>query len=108
MANILYSPEYEVVAAFLHERRCGAGLSQRETSRRLGRSQGHIHRLETRQRRVEIVEFCRLMVALGVDPLLAFSELMRRLAADCGSLPAPGEVHEQPGVEGSERADERS
>lgn len=67
--NIIFSAEYEVVPAMLARVRQAAGLSQRDVAWALGRSQGHVHRMETRQRPLELVEFCRVARAVGLDPL---------------------------------------
>jgi transcriptional regulator with XRE-family HTH domain len=56
-----------------------AGLPQRELARRLRRSQSHVHKIESRQRRIEIVEFCRYAKALGLNPERAFEDLLARL-----------------------------
>lgn len=79
MSNIIFSPEYETLVEILTDWRKGAGLSQREVARRLGRSQSHVHRIEARQRRVEIVEFCRYARALGLDPVNAFKVVAARV-----------------------------
>lgn len=78
MFNILFDEEYEVPPRLIAEMRQRAGLSQRELAARLKRSQGHVHRMETRQRPIDLVEFCRIAHASGVEPLQAFDELLRR------------------------------
>ena len=80
MFNILFEDEYEVPPRFIAEMRRQAGLSQRELAAKLNRSQGHVHRMETRQRPIDLVEFCRIARAAGIEPSLAFGELMRRSA----------------------------
>jgi len=79
LTNIVFSPEYEVLPALLTEYRRRAGVSQRELARRMGRAQSHINRLEARQTRIEVIEFCRFVSALEADPSDAFRELMARL-----------------------------
>lgn len=79
MAEILFSQEYERLVDLLAEWRRASGLSQRELARRLGRCQSHVHLIETRQRRVEIVEFCRYVRALQLDPVSAFAVVASRL-----------------------------
>ncbi|MDE2488604.1 MAG: helix-turn-helix transcriptional regulator [Alphaproteobacteria bacterium] len=79
MANIVFGAEYETLVAILAQWRTDAGLSQRELARRLGRSQSHVHRIEARQRRIEIVEFCRYARALGIEPIAAFATMASRL-----------------------------
>ena len=76
MFNIIFSAEYEVVPAMLARLRHTAGLSQRDVASALGRSQGHVHRMETRQRPLEIVEFCRVARMAGLDPVEALQTLL--------------------------------
>jgi transcriptional regulator with XRE-family HTH domain len=76
MFNIIFEDEYDNASRLLVELREGAGLSQRELAGLLSRSQGHVHRMETRQRPIELVEFCRIARASGVDPLDALRRLL--------------------------------
>jgi transcriptional regulator with XRE-family HTH domain len=78
--NIIFSDEYEVIPAMLVRWRQSAGLSQRELASVLGRSQGHVYRMETRQRPVELVEFCRIASAAGLDPTDALQALLDEIA----------------------------
>jgi transcriptional regulator with XRE-family HTH domain len=77
MFNIVFSDEYTVAPALLVRLRNRAGRSQRDLAAALGRSQSHIYKLETGQRPIEIVEFCRFACAVGVDPNVAFRMLLR-------------------------------
>jgi transcriptional regulator with XRE-family HTH domain len=79
MFNVVFDPEYRAIPGLLRRLREAAGLSQRQMAFRLGRSQSHIYKLEGGQRPVEIVEFCRLAVAAGVEPADAFAQLLADL-----------------------------
>lgn len=74
--NIVLSDEYDVAPGFIVNLRRRAGLSQRAVAAGLQRSQGHVQRMETRQRSIEVVEFCRIAAMCGVDPIEALSQLM--------------------------------
>jgi transcriptional regulator with XRE-family HTH domain len=74
--NIVMSDEYDVAPKFILRLRRRAGLSQRQMAAALQRSQGHVQRMETRQRSIEIVEFCRMARLAGVDPAEALRELI--------------------------------
>ena len=87
MANVIFSEAYDVLPALLLEARLGAGVTQRDLARRMGRSASHIHKFETRQRRVELIEFCRYIESLGADPEDVFVRLYRRLK----SVRGPGQ-----------------
>ena len=77
--NIIYSDEYKVIPGFVAELRQRAGLSQCDLATALDRSQSHVHRLETGQRPVDIIEFLRLMKIAGAEPEAAFADLLARL-----------------------------
>jgi hypothetical protein len=74
--NIVLSDEYDVAPKFILQMRRAAGLSQRRVATNLNRSQGHVQRMETRQRSIEIVEFCRIARMSGVDPVDALRALI--------------------------------
>jgi transcriptional regulator with XRE-family HTH domain len=77
--NIVFSEEYKVVPGFLCSLRMRSGLSQRDVASALGRSQSHIYKIETGQRPIELIEFCRFARALGVEPAEAFAALLGEL-----------------------------
>ena len=79
MASVIFTEAYEVLPALLREQRERKGVSKRELARLMRRSASHIGMIEARQRRVEIIEFCRYVEALGGDPVEIFTELRRRL-----------------------------
>ncbi|WP_068874781.1 MULTISPECIES: helix-turn-helix domain-containing protein [unclassified Phenylobacterium] len=74
--GILFTDEYEVAPALLAQIREEGGLSQREMARVLDRSQSHVQRMETRQRTIELVEFCKICRASGVDPAQALQRFV--------------------------------
>jgi hypothetical protein len=74
--NIVMSDEYDVAPKFILRMRHAAGLSQRQVAAGLERSQGHVQRMETRQRSIEIVEFCRIAKMSGHDPVEALRALI--------------------------------
>ena len=61
------SPSYETAINMLIEARKQAGLSQRELADRLGKPRSFVSKLESRERRLDIVEFVALTRALGLD-----------------------------------------
>lgn len=81
MGNPVFDDEYGPVVQTLIEARRAAGVSQRQLGRRLGRSQSHICMIERRQRRVEIIEFCRIAEALGIEPEVLFARIARSIRA---------------------------
>ena len=54
----MFSGGYSVLITTLVTMREQAGLTQRQLADRIGREQSFIGRIETRQRRIDLVEFC--------------------------------------------------
>lgn len=77
MSRTIGSQRQEALRTFLIERRKKAGLTQAELADRLGEFQSFIARVESGQRRVDVVELFELGKALNFDP----REAIRRLAA---------------------------
>jgi transcriptional regulator with XRE-family HTH domain len=61
--------------ALLIEKREAAGLTQTELAAKLGEYQSFVARLESGQRRVDVVEFLELASILGFDPHQVLDEL---------------------------------
>jgi len=80
--NPVFSDEYEVVRAVLIGARREAGLSQRALAARLGKTGSHVAMIERGQRRVDLLEFCRIAESLGLSP----DALVRRISARLGAL----------------------
>ena len=64
--NPVFSHEYEVVREVLIGARHEAGLSQRALAALLGKTGSHVAMIERGQRRVDLLEFCRIAESLGV------------------------------------------
>ena len=80
--NPVFSDEYGVVRDVLIEARHEAGLSQRALAARLGKAGSHVAMIERGQRRVDLLEFCRIADSLGVSA----DALVNRIAAQLGAL----------------------
>lgn len=79
--NPVFSDEYSVVRQVLIDARRGAGLSQRELAARLGKSGSHVAMIERGQRRVDLLEFCRIADSLGVSPDALVGRIAEQLSA---------------------------
>ena len=82
MSNVIFDEEYDILPGLLLAERRRAGLSQKALARRMRRCASHIHKLETRQTRIEIVEFCRYIQALDGDPIDVLSRFLSRFACE--------------------------
>ena len=67
MAKTLGSRRHKALIALLIERREAAGMTQTQLADRLGEHQSLVARLESGQRRVDVVEFLELAEVLGFD-----------------------------------------
>lgn len=79
MPKTIFTGANQVVVEALRQARVDAGLTQAELAGRIGRDQSHVSLIEGSQRRVDVVEFHRLALAIGVDPAALFSTISRRL-----------------------------
>lgn len=77
MAKTLGSKRHKALIAFLVARREAANMTQAELARRLGEYQSFVARLESGDRRVDVVEFLKLADILGFDPAKAVTALRK-------------------------------
>ena len=67
MSESLWTSGYDAVIAAVVAMREEAGLTQRQLAEKIGREQSFIGRIETRQRRIDLVEFCWWARYCGLD-----------------------------------------
>jgi transcriptional regulator with XRE-family HTH domain len=79
VAKSVFNPPYGLFLDLLKQTRLEAGVSQTELARRLKRPQPFVSYIERGERRVDVIEFYAIMRALGADPEVAFSTLVRKL-----------------------------
>ena len=75
MAKTLGTERHTRLIALLVEKREASGLTQVDLAAKLGEYQSFVARLESGQRRVDVVEFLELAKILNFDPC----EALRRL-----------------------------
>jgi transcriptional regulator with XRE-family HTH domain len=73
----LGSEQHEALIAFLIKRRKAAGMSQEELATKMGEYQSFVARMESGQRRVDVVEFLSLAAILKFDPKAALAEIAK-------------------------------
>lgn len=76
MPQSVYTDAYSTLVDVLVSHRRRSGLTQAELAERLGRPQSFVSKVEQRQRRVDVIEFCAIARALEVDPAKLFGELL--------------------------------
>lgn len=77
MAKTLGSSRHRALVALLVEKRAAAGLTQEDLAARLGVYQSLVARLESGQRRIDVVEWLDLAEILGFDPAEALRAVRR-------------------------------
>ena len=76
MVKTLGTNRHKALIALLIEKREAAGLTQTELAEKLGEYQSFIARLESGERRVDVVEFTALAKAMNCDPAELFSAFL--------------------------------
>lgn len=79
MANSLHDPRYHQLVELLVAARKDAGLTQRDLAARLKRPPSYIGKLESAQRRLDVVELLDVLEALGIKPSKFVAELIAEL-----------------------------
>jgi transcriptional regulator with XRE-family HTH domain len=77
LGKTLQSPKHKALIELLIAKREASGLTQAELAEHLGEYQSFVARLESGQRRVDVVEFLALADALNFDPAKAVSMFKR-------------------------------
>jgi transcriptional regulator with XRE-family HTH domain len=83
MGRWVTSPAYRTIPEVLVEARLAAGLTQRALAERLGKARmpSYIAKIETGERRIDLIEFVAIIRALGQDEQDAFRKVLERLPA---------------------------
>lgn len=77
VVETLGTDRHKALIALLIKQREAAGLTQNELATRLGQYQSFVARLESGQRRVDVVEFMKLAEILGFDASSAIKKLSK-------------------------------
>ncbi|WP_297842527.1 helix-turn-helix transcriptional regulator [Pseudomonas sp.] len=81
MAKSLFTDAHRAMVGGLIEARQSAGLFQADLAERVGKDQSYISNIERCQRRIDVVEFYDLAIALEVDPVALFQDIAKRIAS---------------------------
>ena len=85
MLKSTHTPEYRLLREALAEVRLAAGLSQRAVAQRLNVPHSWVAKVESGERRVDLVEFCWICRACGQDAKTAAAGLISRFRLGRGS-----------------------
>jgi transcriptional regulator with XRE-family HTH domain len=80
MEKSTHTPEYETLRTELRATRENAGLTQRVLAARLKVPHSWIAKIESGERRVDLVEFGWFVAACGADPIPLCERLLREIA----------------------------
>ena len=75
MGKTLGSARHKLLVDFIVSKREAAGLTQTQLAEKLGEYQSFVARLESGQRRIDVVEFLDLAAKLGFDPAKAIRQI---------------------------------
>jgi transcriptional regulator with XRE-family HTH domain len=76
MGKQLRNARHKALMKAIAAARVQAGLTQRELARRLGRSHSFVGKIESGERQLNVLEFCELADALGLNPKELFARIV--------------------------------
>jgi transcriptional regulator with XRE-family HTH domain len=86
MGKSTFSREYKVFCEALREAREEAGFTQEEIAACLRRPQSYISKYESGERRLDVIEFLRIVKVLKLDAC----EILRTIKKKCGRTAGTG------------------
>lgn len=81
MPSSIFTQRHQEFIGFIASTRKAAGITQVELAARLGKPQSFVSKVERGERRLDVIEFCKVAEALGYGPanlLQEFVDLTRR------------------------------
>jgi transcriptional regulator with XRE-family HTH domain len=79
LPKTIFTGAHKHLVDVLKDARNEAEMSQVDLAAKIGKDQTFISLIERSQRRVDVLEFVALARAMGADPVILFSEVVRRL-----------------------------
>lgn len=71
----IYSQSYRMLLSRITQARKDAGITQAELAEQLGRPQSFISKIESGERRIDVVEFLQVAHLVGFDPCALLQDL---------------------------------
>ncbi|EOZ9311430.1 TPA: helix-turn-helix transcriptional regulator [Klebsiella pneumoniae] len=71
----IYSNDYQMVIKALRDARIACGITQHEVASAFGRPQSFIAKVESGERRLDVVEFVRFCRIVNIDPVTLLNRL---------------------------------
>lgn len=85
MRKSIHTAEYAALVKELKRLRSAAKLTQRELAARLSVSPSWVAKVESAERRIDVIEFCSLVIECGDDPKRVFDGVARYIVRTRGS-----------------------
>jgi ribosome-binding protein aMBF1 (putative translation factor) len=79
LGKTLGSARHKVLVDLIVTKREAAGLTQTQLAEKLGEYQSFVARLESGQRRIDVIEFLELSSILGFDPAKVIRSIQRKV-----------------------------
>jgi len=79
LAKSQHTPENTLLRQLLINAREGRKITQASLAAALGKPQSFIAKIEVGERRLDVLEFCAIVRALGLDPLMLLGNLLSAL-----------------------------
>jgi transcriptional regulator with XRE-family HTH domain len=80
MARSLHTADYDYFRSLLTAARERSGLTQAQVAAKMRRPQSFVSKYENGERRLDVVEFVQVCVALGVSPQSIVANLHKRIS----------------------------
>lgn len=77
MAKAKFTPAYSRLRKALQLARKEAGLKQEDVARALSRPQSYVSKVESGERRLDVVEFLQFAAAVKADPIRLIRKVMQ-------------------------------
>ncbi|MBL8015442.1 MAG: helix-turn-helix transcriptional regulator [Candidatus Doudnabacteria bacterium] len=77
MSKSTFSYEYKMLLAKIKSARASAGMTQGEAAKKLGRNQSFLSKVESGERRLDVVELAELMRVYGAPMDMMLSDILR-------------------------------
>lgn len=79
MPKSIFTDANQVVVDAIISARKSAGLRQEDVASKLGKNQSFISRIESGQRRVDLIEFYAIALAMNADPSALYESIAVKL-----------------------------
>lgn len=76
----IYSEEYQLLIKTLRDARTEKGITQQKLAQAMNRPQSFIAKIESGERRLDVIEFAHVAQLLGIDPAPLLQSVTRKLS----------------------------